>query len=159
MRNFLILPLLFFSFLSSTGFALGSADYVSVGKINPITLKKKGSGEWILPVLIKEGYHIQSHPASAPNLISTELVLESKDGVQPGEPTFPQPQKYRVMGMEQDITVYSGNVEIKLPVGVASKMKPGKVTLEGTLKCQACNDKTCFLPSKIPFSLSLVVKK
>jgi DsbC/DsbD-like thiol-disulfide interchange protein len=145
--------------LPSFALSIGTADYVRLGKIKPLTLKASGKGELQIPVLIKDGFHIQSHPAAAANLIATDLTIDAKKDLQLGEPIFPAPQKMRVLGMEQDITVYTGDVVIKMPISAAPGAKPGKLTLVGTLKCQACNDKTCFLPSKIPLSTTIVLKK
>lgn len=106
---------------------------------------------------VDEGLHIQANPASKRNLIPTTVTLVEDGGILPGEPVYPNGKPFRLEGSDEDIATYDGKVEIRVPITAASSAKPGKVNLDGKIRYQACNAKSCFFPMVLKLSLPVRV--
>ena len=130
-------------------------------KINPVkllTLKPGKKGEATVSISIEDIFHIQSNPVSQPNLIPTTLTISSKDGLEAGTIVYPAGKKFRLENSDKDLSVYEGNVEIKVAIR-AKSAKAGKYELLGSLKFQPCNDKICFFPNKKEVKIPVQVLK
>lgn len=130
-------------------------------KLNPVKEAKLSigkQGEAVFSVVVDKGLHIQANPASKPNLIATTLNVPSASGVTVGTPRYPQGKTWRLAGSPEDFMAYDGKVEIKLPLTAEGTAKPGKLSLEGTFRYQACTDQTCFFPITVPVKIPVVVK-
>jgi uncharacterized protein len=68
-----------------------------------------------------------------------------------GEPNWPDPQPYRVAGLEEELSVYEETVAISLPLTFVQE--GDDQTLQVTVRYQACSDTDCFLPSTIRLQL------
>lgn len=146
------------AFLTS-GFCLGApstAQFISVLEVEPVKVKMGQTVKAVVPIRIKDGFHIQSNPPSKPN-IATQITFATFPGVTIGTPEYPAGQPYRLETSDREILTYEGNLEIPVPITVSSKLKAGKRVLKGTVRYQACDTKICYFPSKSEFSVSLVV--
>ncbi|WP_298293744.1 DUF255 domain-containing protein [Thiomonas sp.] len=94
---------------------------------------------WVLRLRIAPGFHINAHPASAPNLIATTLLADGRPvpGVR-----YPPARQFRPAFAPQGIAVWEGQVDLHvaaLPAGAAL-----------ALRLQACNATSCLAPSTLP---------
>ncbi len=138
--------------------ALPAAKYLTLKKVSPVKLSAAAGADAVITAEVDKGFHVQTNPAGAPNLIPTTLTLTGKEGVEAKSPIYPEGKKHLVPGLGSEIPTYEGKFEIKIPLKVAAGTKPGKVTLEGTLRYQACNEKTCFFPMTVPVSVPVTIK-
>jgi len=93
---------------------------------------------WVLQLQIASGFHINAHPASAPNLIATTLLADGQPA--PGV-RYPPAQQFRPAFAPQGIAVWQGQVDLHvaaLPVGAAL-----------ALRLQACDATSCLAPSTL----------
>lgn len=133
--------------------------YVSVGKLPLVKIGRNKAVEVTIPITVMAGHHIQSNPASNPQLIATKLELVGPQGVVIGDPVYPPGKPYRLQGSPTEITTYDGTFEIKVPVTASAKARAGEGRIAGKLRYQACNDKICFFPQTALVSVPVEVAK
>lgn len=105
-----------------------------------------------IQLTIDPGFHIQSNPASQPQLIPTTLDFEKSETIRVGSIAYPVPVKHSQGGALLD--TYSGTVDLKAPVTLLSKTSKSSM-LKGQLRYQACDDSTCFFPITEPIEIRI----
>lgn len=130
----------------------------TVKKIKPVVLNKGGNGIVKIDVEVAKEFHVQANPASQPNLIPTTLTLDATEGLKTGAPEYPKGEGYKLAGSPTEIMAYGGTFQIKVPVEADAAAKSGKLALNGKLRYQACNEKTCYFPVSVPVSIPVTVK-
>lgn len=128
-------------------------EYVRLLPIKPVVVKAQSQGTLTLTLKIQPGFHIQANPASAPNLIATTVSMAGPESVSWGDPVYPSGKPYRLMGAASEISTYDGSLEITIPFHVGEGLSRGPLKSSGQVRYQACNDKTCFFPAKLPFTV------
>ena len=104
---------------------------------------------------VAAGWHINAHVPADEFLIPTEVTLAAPEGVELGELTYPEPELLAfAFSPDEKLRVYQGRVVV---VGDGKVGKPLDVAaaIDGKLRFQACNDKSCLPPKKVAFSISL----
>ena len=134
------------------------SKYLSLKPSKALVLSQGQTEVLVIQGTVAPGHHIQANPASSPNLIPTEVKIESKRGVEVGKPQYPQGKPYRLKNSDKDMMAIEGSFEIKVPV-TAALAKGGSYELLGSLRFQACNDTTCFFPEKLSLKIPVQVKK
>lgn len=98
-------------------------------------------------------WHVNSHTPSETFLIPTELSLAASAGTL-SPVRYPKDVQKRFSFSDKPLRVYAGTVrfetDLALPPGAS-----GKVKVSGNLSYQACNDRQCYAPAKIPLEASL----
>ena len=101
---------------------------------------------------LANGLHIYGEPVPD-GLVATTVTLEGPPGLVTLDPVLPPPRKLHLERMGIDLEEWSGTVDIIVPfypVGeLVSEVRPldaNSVTVEVTVRYQACNDDTCLLP-------------
>jgi len=122
-----------------------------------IRLKVGGMGQARIEISVAEGYHVQANPASDEFLIPLQLQLRGTGGVRPGKSIYPSGQPYRLQGASADLMTYEGNFEVMVPLKAAASARPGHLVLEGVLRYQACDSRTCLFPASLPVALPVQV--
>ena len=116
---------------------------------------RDGRAEARLVAKIKKGFRIQANPASNRFLVPAQLKLVEDKRVRAGDPRYPPGTPYRLRGTSSDLSVYKGELVIRIPLE-APPTPPGgaasarDVILEGSLRYQACNEQVCLRPSSVP---------
>ena len=95
--------------------------------------------------------------------ISLTLVPNEMIRVRPTR--YPRPEKYFFAPLKETQLVYSKPFRIVQDVSIADDPAAGEraratgtMTVEGTLRYQACDDAICYLPQRIPVSWTLALK-
>lgn len=96
-------------------------------------------------------FHIQANPASKKNLIPTELMIETSSGISLKAVTYPQGAPFRLNQVAAPISVYQGQFGIGFSLNASARAPRGKRLVHAKLRYQACDEKTCFRPSEVPF--------
>jgi hypothetical protein len=138
-------------------FSVAGAEAPDVGArvVAPTKLAAGATATVIVEMALGSNWHVNSHTPSEKFLIPTEVKLTTSAGTLSAVRYPPQVEK-RFPFSEKPMAVYEGTVrfesDLSLPRGAA-----GPVSLAGTLSYQACNDKQCFAPAKIPLEASIAV--
>ena len=138
-------------------FAAAPDAVVTVHPPPLVTLMVGGAVEVRIGVAVADGYHIQSNPASGAFLIPVRLELRAKSGVHPREPAYPPGRPYRLQGAPNDLMVYEGTFEIVVSLEASESARPGSRILQGVLRYQACDERSCLFPASTPVKLTLQV--
>lgn len=109
-------------------------------------------------VSVARGFHVQANPVLNRFLIPIVLTVEADTDVVPGTPAYPEPKTMRLEGSDEDLVIYDGVFEIRLPLKVANSASAKPVSLAGTLRYQACDDRHCLFPTTVPVGLRLEIK-
>ena len=72
--------------------------------------------------------------------------------------TYPRGEEKKFKFSDDPLSVYSGRVVVKFPARTTLKLPLGAQTVRAKLSYQACNDRACFPPKKLPVSLEVKVR-
>lgn len=110
-----------------------------------------------LPVQIAEGFHLQAQPVESPFLIPLELIglcggdLELVSVDYPAGVPDPMDEGHALP------LCYVGAIELSVTLRVADDAKPGRHTLRGALRYQACSTMLCLAPDEVVVDLGVEV--
>lgn len=106
---------------------------------------------------IAKNHHIQSNKPTNPSLIPAEVFLERVSGIRHERPQFPE-AKIRKDQYLGELSEFTGEVLIQIPVEVDAARAPGPLKIGGVLSFQACEDGgNCLPPESVGFSVPLEV--
>src|SRR4051812_33750239 len=89
--------------------------------------------------------------------IAVTLTLTATDAFKADAPQFPKPEQFFFAPIKLTQLIYSKPFRITQPLTVAKTAK-GTLTINGTIRYQACDDKVCYTPKTLPVSWTLPVK-
>ncbi len=126
---------------------------VSVRLIVPESAAAGSRAPVAVEMTVGPGWHVNSHTPAEKFLIPTDVDLSATAGTL-SPVRYPPHVERRFEFADGVLRVYEGTVrfesELALPADVG-----GQVTLAGTVKYQACNERQCFPPSKVPVEAKL----
>jgi thioredoxin:protein disulfide reductase len=101
-------------------------------------------------------WHVNSHKPSESYLIPTEVTLTASPGAF-SSVRYPKDVEKRFSFSDKPLRVYEGTVrfeaDLDLPAGAG-----GPVSIAGNISYQACDDKQCFAPARIPLQATITVR-
>ena len=109
---------------------------------------------------IPGGFHINSNQPKQDYLKKTELKLSPPTDIAIAGVTYP-PGEDRSFPFSPDekLSVYTGDLAIKVLVRPLKTVLPTKYAVHGFLKYQACDNAACYPPKQLPFSFEVKVLK
>jgi thioredoxin:protein disulfide reductase len=107
---------------------------------------------------VQSGFHINANKISDEDLIPTTINVESND-FKLTKTSWPPSEKYKFSFSETELEVYEGSFNIGLTLKTRKDLKPGKYEISGTVNYQACNDRACFPPKNVEFSVTVTIKE
>ncbi|MEE9218539.1 MAG: cytochrome c biogenesis protein CcdA [Acidobacteriota bacterium] len=136
----------------------GTADVTSVRALLSLDRLYPGTGARAAVILqIEPGWHVNAHEPGMDYLIATKLELTAPEGLELSPVLYPEP---KVMAFEfagTELPVYEGEVALYFEVTAAAGHAPGSRSIDATLSVQACNDRLCLAPARLPVSLEVEV--
>lgn len=100
---------------------------------------------------IPEDLHVYGEPIPD-GYVPLTFELGPGGSVTPtGKPELPEPQPFRLEGLEERFVVHRGRLEISLPFRVEAQVAYVEVTL--TAQFQACSDTVCHPPKQLTLRL------
>ena len=133
---------------------------VDVVKVLPqeTTLAHGESGDLLVRLEIKSGYHVNANPPSQSYLKATEIELKPAEGISVEFITYPDPLMKSFSFSETPLKVYEGETNLKVRLKADKTAKAGKHNLSAKLRVQACDDKVCYAPGAIDVTVPVNVK-
>jgi thioredoxin:protein disulfide reductase len=122
------------------------------------TLTRGQSGEVLVPIKIRNGYHINANPPSFPYLKATELEVPAAHGISVEFITYPDALKKTFSFAEAPLAVYEGEAVVKATLKADRSAQTGKHNLSAKLRVQACDDKVCYAPGVLDLVLPVNVQ-
>lgn len=157
MRNSLLCFSALLFCVSAAAAKFDQPEYAKLRKIKAVNISPGSTVEAVIEVDVTKGFHVQANPASLPNLIPTTLKMENAANLEAGAPLYPKGKPHKTQ--DGEILAYDNRFQIKVPVTAAPGLAAGKLALNGKLRYQACNEKTCFFPVNVPVSIPVNVTK
>lgn len=97
--------------------------------------------------------------------IPVGVALTAVEGLRFGEPVFPAGEPYFFAPLKQAVTVYSKPFRVRVPVTATAAFLKERaagavdaVALKGVVSYQACDDKVCFPPQTLAFTVDVPVR-
>lgn len=123
--------------------------------IAPARLAAGSKETVVVEMTIGAGWHVNSHTPSDKFLIPTDLELAATAGtLSPFR--YPKDVEKRFSFSETPLKVYEGTVrfeaDLELPAGSS-----GEASIHGSLTYQACNDRQCYAPAKVPLEATVAI--
>lgn len=138
--------------------APASSGYVSAAPTPDVTVSASKPAVAKLQFSVKSGYHINSNQPHSDLQIPTKLDLEAPKGIGIEQVTYPEGSDLTLgFSLGEKISVYTGEFTVLANVSAAKSTTPGSYHVQGVLHYQACNDRACFPPKKLPFSFDVKV--
>lgn len=125
------------------------------GKLSPSKLQKGREFQLSLVIDIKKGFHANANTPTAD--FPTEVKMSSGHGISFGRPEYPAPLMKSFSFSPEKIPVYDGRIVVKVPGKVESSTPAGEYDITGEVSYQACDDMSCYPPSKVKFSIPVNV--
>ncbi|MCX6627237.1 MAG: protein-disulfide reductase DsbD family protein [Candidatus Solibacter sp.] len=111
-----------------------------------------------IPVVVKEGYHVNSNKPSEEYLIPLKLTWTQMGALEGGTVTYPKPALEKYEFSEQPLSVYSGAFDLVANFKVAANAQAGPGAVAGKLRYQACSTKACYPPKAVDITVSYQVQ-
>ncbi len=120
-------------------------------------VKPGGQIRAAVTLAIQEGWHINGNKPLDDYLIPTALTFEPSEGVSVAQIVYPDSKNVKLGFSDEAVAVYEGRTVIGVALTVAESTGLGPKTVKATLRYQACNDKQCLGPAKLPLEISIPV--
>jgi DsbC/DsbD-like thiol-disulfide interchange protein len=102
---------------------------------------------------LKPGYHVNSNIAPTYPL---KVSLAANPAAQLKNVAFPAPKSHKLG--EEILSVFDGDVKLRLTLAVAPNAPVGRTILIGKINYQACDDRACLRPDSIELKLPLDIR-
>ncbi|GJM33840.1 MAG: hypothetical protein DHS20C18_28410 [Saprospiraceae bacterium] len=132
-------------------------QFIRLQNYPTITMKAGSSQTAIASFKIGDGYHIMADRGEDSSLLFTQLEISGTDQIQLGDPQFPEPKEYDLLGEEYRMMVFDELMSVQIPVVVSQDTPEGSYTLQGKLFYQACSQAKCYFRKELTFQLTVTV--
>ncbi|MDI6697854.1 MAG: protein-disulfide reductase DsbD family protein [Candidatus Saccharicenans sp.] len=137
------------------------SDNQQIVKIKAIPPEKPvGPGDQFelkLELTIAPGFHINSNQPGDEMLVPTSAELKKDPAYEVKEIIFPEAKKKKFKFSDKPISVYDGQVTIKIKMELAEDICGTSLEIEGKVRYQACDDEACLRPATIPFAATIKI--
>ena len=142
------------------GLPRSNQQWVSLPQPEESTLAPGKTGAVTLRFEVNAGNHVNSNKPSSTLLIPTRLKLDPSAGLSVLKISYPAGQDLTFpFDPDEKLNVYTGTFPVTVQLRAGTK--PGSYPVRGELTYQACNDRACFPPKKLPveFEVKVVSRK
>ncbi|HET7841466.1 MAG TPA: protein-disulfide reductase DsbD domain-containing protein [Terriglobia bacterium] len=124
----------------------------------PLRITPGGKATAELQFQVKPGFHINSNKPGSELLLPTVVKLSPPTDIGVGSLEYPAGQEQSFPFSPGDkLNVYTGDFAVSAVVAAAKKMPPGRFRVHGFLEYQACDDRACYPPNRLPISFDVQV--
>jgi hypothetical protein len=128
---------------------------LAVSPVQQITVKRGSSVTQALKVVVLPGFHINSDKPRDEFLIPLKLTW-TNGPLKAKSISYPKSEDIKVGS--QILAVFTGNFTIQTEFEAPQQAVPGRATMDGKLRYQACNNEMCFRPSSADVHLAVIVE-
>jgi hypothetical protein len=135
-----------------------SSGYLSVGEPQKAAGKRNAALQVKIPVVVKEGYHVNSNKPSEEYLIPLKLTWTALGALEGGAVTYPKAELEKYEFSETPLSVYTGSFDLVAGFKVAANAPAGPGAATGKLRYQACSNRACYPPKTVDITVSYQVQ-
>jgi hypothetical protein len=144
--------------LALPSLSFGQINVLSVAPPKKATVKAGGTGDGVLTLQLREGYHVNSNAPADPYLIPLRLTWTGS-AVEAAAVEFPKPQAVKLGFSDKPVLIFSNTFNITTHFKAPANANPGQVLATGKLRYQACNDRMCLAPKTVDVALPVEIVK
>ena len=148
------------SALVLAGMAIDPAPKTFVEMVNsPRVFAEAGKpANALLMFRVREGFHVNSNVPRSSYLIPTKLQLKAPPDISVVKISYSPGEDFAFsFSPKEKLNVYSGEFSISADLKFANTLKQGQHKVHGELTYQACNDRACFPPKKLPVTIDVQI--
>jgi len=136
--------------------SISSKDVISVDVLlSQDRVHRGGEIKFALITEIKEGWHINANQVDNEFAIPTEIIIDTLNGVITNGSIFPEFERKQFLFSEDALPVFEGKFNVITSLKFSDDFSIGEVTVSGSIYYQACNDRMCLNPTKIPWDFNI----
>lgn len=109
-----------------------------------------------LDVTLRPGMHV--YAPGAEGYIPVSWKLKESNLYTAGDVVMPEAKTVYLPVIDEKAPVYEGHFRLVRDVSIAPDAA-GKLTIEGTFRYQACDNRMCYLPETLPMTWTLAVEQ
>jgi hypothetical protein len=152
--------IVFLLLMAAVAFAQDGPPSVSFQSATPVVVAPGRTSQVTMVFKVGDGFHINSNKPLDELLVPTEVKLSPPTEIMISRINYPAGQKLSFpFSPDTQLSVYSGEFKVTAAVRAAQSMPAGTFRVHGDLKFQACTDRQCFPPKKIPMQFDVKVEK
>jgi len=123
-----------------------------------VAIRPGGKADVEMDFQVKPGFHINSNKPGSELLLPTVVKLSPPTNIGVGSLEYPpgREQSFEFSPSEK-LSVYTGDFAVTARVGAAKNMPAGRFRVHGFLTYQACDDRACYPPTKLPIAFDVKV--
>jgi hypothetical protein len=122
-----------------------------------LPIARGAEGARVVRVRLRPGFHANSNTPADEFLIPLRLTWEPAPlevrGIE-----YPKPSMETYSFSEQPLSVFTGDFDIATRFAAPANAPPGRRTLIGKLRYQACDNRACYPPRTIQFWLPVDIQ-
>jgi DsbC/DsbD-like thiol-disulfide interchange protein len=109
-----------------------------------------------LDVDLPKGVHV--YAPGVEGYIPVDFALAESDSIVLHPPVYPPSQTLHLKVIKETVPVYTNHIRLLREITIGKTIKPGDLTVNGTFRYQACDDKQCFVPETVPLKWTFKVE-
>jgi len=106
---------------------------------------------------IMPGFHVNAHKVPGNYSIPTNLTAKPPARIKEVETMYPAGVNMKLSFSDTPLSVYTGRFTVRVRMAAEANAPLGKMSLPFTLQYQACNDRVCLPPVRIPVTAKIDV--
>ena len=125
-----------------------------------VHLQPGGKGTAELQFQVARGFHINSNKPGSELLVPTVVSLSPPTAIGVGSLEYPEGHDFTLpINPGEKLNVYTGDFAVSATVAASRAIRPGRYRVHGMLKYQACDDRACYPPARLPIAFDVQVGK
>jgi hypothetical protein len=133
--------------------------HVALQPVPPVTLTPGKTAMAEIRFRVAPGFHVNSSKPTSELLIPTTVELSPLAQIKVAKVSYPPGQDFVLpVAPDEKLNVYSGDVTVTVLLSAAKPIVPGSYKLPGTLRYQACDDRSCFPPKSLALEIPVVIQ-
>jgi len=138
----------------------GRSPKVVAAPIAKVTVTQGGKGKVEMVFRVMPGYHINSHQPSSDLYIPTTLTFDAPTDISLAGMKYPEGELLSLpFDPDTKLSVYTGDITVTGMVMAAKSAPRGTYRVHGSLRYQACDNRSCYPPSTVPIAFDVTVSK
>jgi hypothetical protein len=138
----------------------GATQRVAFAPVATVKVAQGKSTTVELPFRVTRGYHINSNKPTSELLVPTKLSVNPPTNILIAKLTYPAGEDRSFpFSPGEKLNVYTGDFAVTGLVRAARATPLGTYRVRGILKYQACDDRACYPPGRLPFTFDVKITK
>lgn len=111
----------------------------------------------VIRIALDEPWHMNAHEPLDSFLIPTTITIDENEIIGSVSYYYPQGEIIQVPFQDDPLKVYAEEFDLYFKLTVSKTAAAGDISIDGSMKYQACDDTQCFPPASVEFSAPLKI--